>query len=169
MPLSIRHWTGPTCIALYQLYQVSRQTRHLVLYSGRNAHIWLASRSRVLKSVSRLTTKSVDGTPSQSTDSADYLPGLPLYSLILWITRGTQLKETQRDYLPGLPLYLILWITRGTQLKETQRTREQDLHFLCIRLILDLMKPLVNHWCPLTLHLSLYHYQLVCSSHTDNS
>jgi len=144
VPLSIRHWTGPTCIALYQLYQVSRQTRHLVLYSGRNAHIWLASRSRVLKSVSRLTTKSVDGTPSQSTDSADYLPGLPLYSLILWITRGTQLKETQR-------------------------TREQDLHFLCIRLILDLMKPLVNHWCPLTLHLSLYHYQLVCSSHTDNS
>ena len=60
---------GPTCIASYQLYQFSRQARH-----GRNAHICLsrlASRSRVLKSVSRLTTtqstkltKSVDGTPS---------------------------------------------------------------------------------------------------------
>ena len=68
------------CICCRSLHPTVTAQHHLVLlHSGRNPHIFvrspLASRSRVLKSVSRLTTiqstKSVDGTLSQSITATD--------------------------------------------------------------------------------------------------
>jgi len=61
-------------------------------------------------------------------------------------------KHSQ-PYLPRLPFYrygLILRRTRGNSWKKHAEPQDKDLHFLYTRLILDLMRPLVNRWSPLT-------------------
>jgi len=68
--------------------------------------------------------------------------------------------------LPGLPVLadLLLIRTLGDSLKKHEEPENTNSHFLHTRLILDLMRPLVDCWFPLT-HASLYDHQLACSSH----
>ena len=55
--------------------------------------------------------------------------------------------------LPGLAVYLyglILRRTRGNSWKKQEEPEDKNPHFLYTRLILDLMRLLVNCWSPLT-------------------
>ena len=116
-------------------------------------------------------------------------PALKLSETLIQYTTLTVLSSSQAlpTSLPRIPVYPEALILRRTHGKQQKHEEPEDknphlealrnalykfktylltyLHFLSTRLILDLMRPLVNHWFPLT-HTSHY---VATSSHTDET